>query len=80
MINVCALLIEEVAVFGTFEILYLAISRVGSYIPTLFAYLQSLPENYGQILILAVVCSIIPIYTFFKKYFDRFIKYLHDKL
>ena len=80
MINVCTLLIEEVTVFGTFEILYLAISRVGTYIPTLFRYIQSLPENYGQLIVLGIVCSLAPIYLFIKKYFDQFVKYLHDKL
>ena len=74
------MLIESVAVYGSFELLYLAICTVGDFLPTVLSYYQSLEQNVKQAVLLLILFVGLPIITFLiKKLVDLKI-WLDDKL
>lgn len=74
------MLIESVAVYGSFELLYLAICTVGDFLPTVLSYYQSLEQNVKQAVLLIILFVGLPIITFLIKKIVDLKKWLDDKL
>lgn len=74
------MLIESVAVYGSFELLYLAICTVGEFLPTVIAYYQSLEQNVKQAVLLIILFVGLPVVTFLIKKLVDFKNWLDDKL
>jgi len=74
------MLIESVAVYGSVELLYLAICTVGEFLPTVIAYYQSLEQNVKQAVLLIVLFVCVPVITFLIKKIVDFKNWLDDKL
>ena len=74
------MLIESVAVYGSFELLYLAVFTVGDFLPTVLSYYQQLEQNVKQVVLLIILFVGLPIITFLIKKFVDLKKWLDDKL
>ena len=74
------MLIEQVTVYGSFELLYLAISAVGDILPTVYAWYINLSFQMRQVVLVAMLFSGKKLLTRIFERLNQFKTYLNDRL
>lgn len=74
------MLIEQVTVYGSFELLYLAISAVGDILPTVYAWYTNLSFQMRQVVLVAMLFSGKKLLTRIFELLNQFKTYLNDRL
>lgn len=74
------MLIKQVTVFGGFELLYLALKSVGSFLPTLFSVINSLPNEVRELYKMAVIIFVSFIAPKLFRLITHFFNLINEKL
>lgn len=74
------LLIEQVTLYGSFELLYLAIKTVGSYLPTVISHFSNLELTTKQLILIFVLAFLYKPFIKITERLLEFKKLLEERL
>ena len=80
LLTLIPLYLNKVEVYGSFELLFLAIDTVGAYLPTVKSILDNLDYTSRQLVVLGCFVFLFPIALGFVKILTAIKSYLDNKL